>query len=126
MAFIKNANISQIQLVSNVGDPAGNPSASKAWIYVKNNLMYLKTDAGVVVGPFGQGGANQLDELSDVNITPSPGKGSVLAHNGSGEFRVQTVGSNGQILSAQSGQTLGLQWVDNKGEDAYILALIGL
>ena len=54
------------------------------------------------------GGAGSLDGLSDVAIT-SQAKGDILASNGT-NFVDLTVGTNGQVIVADSGETTGIKW----------------
>lgn len=52
-----------------------------------------------------------LDDLSDVAITGAA-KGDILVHNGT-NFVDLTVGTNGQILSADSAEATGVKWITN-------------
>ena len=55
----------------------------------------------------------ELDDLTDVEIG-TPSKGSILAHDGSTWVDVG-VGTNGQVLTADSGQAAGVDWADPTG-----------
>ncbi len=54
------------------------------------------------------GGASQLTDLSDVN-TATPTKGNIMVADGT-DWEVVTVGSNSQVLTANSGQPSGVEW----------------
>lgn len=53
-----------------------------------------------------------LDELTDVDAS-TPAKGDIIAYDGSTLWDKLNVGTNGQILQANSSATLGIEWVDN-------------
>lgn len=55
------------------------------------------------------GSASSLNDLSDVTITGAA-KGDILVYNGTAWVDL-TVGTNGQILSANSAQATGLEWI---------------
>lgn len=81
-------------------DAPATPAAGVVRIYSKTDgLMYIKDDEGTETCLSGSD--------SDVLTT----KGDVLVHTGSGYVRLG-VGSNGQILVADSAEANGVKWVD--------------
>ncbi len=106
------------------GDPTGDPSSGKAWIYVKSSGLYIQTSTGTVIGPFST--VVTLNDLTDVTIT-SGAKGDILARTTTGYVNL-AVGTNGQSLIADSGETTGMRWGSPTAadEDLRILTWMGL
>ena len=53
-------------------------------------------------------------------------KGQIHTHDGSGNQSALSVGTNNQILSADSTETTGLKWIDNSGGSPTISTLLDL
>lgn len=71
---------------------------------------------------------SSLNDLSDVTLSGSEAKGSLLVNNNSVFVNV-AVGSNGQVLVADSAQSAGVAWqtfTSAVDEDAQLLAWLGL
>lgn len=95
--------------VNGGSDPGSTPPSGKTWLYVKSNNLYIKTSAGAVVGPYLTAAANgALDDLTDVTIT-SAAKGDILGKSSTDYVNVP-VGSNGQVLTANSSASAGFDW----------------
>ncbi|MEK2644427.1 beta strand repeat-containing protein [Bdellovibrio sp. BCCA] len=61
--------------------------------------------------PIANGGTGQTTAIAAFNgLSPSTTKGDLIAHDGTNDIRLP-VGTNGQILSANSAQASGLQWI---------------
>ncbi|WP_413613492.1 hypothetical protein [Bdellovibrio sp. HCB-110] len=61
--------------------------------------------------PIANGGTGQTSVLAAFNaLSPLTAKGDVLVRDGTNNIRLP-VGTDGQVLSANSGQTSGLQWI---------------
>lgn len=83
------------------------------WVNTSTDEEYVCTDASVGAANWENttaSGAATLADLTDTTIT-TPAKGSILTHNGS-SWIDKDVGTNGQILVADSGQTAGVRWDD--------------
>lgn len=87
---------------------ASNPAtpASGHWrLFTKSGGLYLMDDAGAVIGPFGVGDTLALDSLWDA-------KGDLVAATGANAAARLAVGTNTQMLAADSTQTTGVRWVN--------------
>jgi hypothetical protein len=61
--------------------------------------------------------AESINDLTDVNYG-TPAKGDILAYNSvSGDYEKLAVGSNSLVLTADSGETLGVKWAAIGGGD---------
>lgn len=61
------------------------------------------------------GGTGQSTQTPAFNaLSPTTTKGDVITHNGTNNVR-QAVGSNGQVLTADSAQTNGIKWAPSSG-----------
>lgn len=130
MANITNANIEFINVQDRISNPTDTPASGFAYIFTKSGGLYIKLDDTTVVGPFGTSGVSSLNDLSDVDtatsppvggellsydgvewipVVASPTKGDLVAYNGTGWVK-QSVGANGSVLTADSGQSTGLSW----------------
>lgn len=83
----------------------GTPAAAVSRIYVKaDGLFYSKDDAGVeTLMSGGSGGAVATDAIWDA-------KGDLAGGTGANTAAKLTVGTNGTILTADSGETTGMKW----------------
>jgi hypothetical protein len=83
------------------------PAASRVVVYAKaDGLMYSKDDAGVetLMSGGAGGGSVATDAIWDA-------KGDLAGGTGANTAAKLTVGSNGTVLMAASGETTGLKWV---------------
>lgn len=117
---LEDADDAYIQTQDLATDPAGTPGAGFAYIYVKNDDLYIKLDDGSVIGPMsaggGGGGPTALDDLTDVDVTSNPpAKGDLFVYNGT-DFVNFDVGTNLQFLTANSATATGLEWVDRPAD----------
>jgi hypothetical protein len=95
--------------VNQSGNPGSTPPSGKTWMFVKSNDLYLKTSGGTIIGPFLTTATNgSLDDLTDVVIT-SAAKGDVVGKSSTNWVNVP-VGSNGEVLTANSSATAGFDW----------------
>ncbi|MEK2646675.1 tail fiber domain-containing protein [Bdellovibrio sp. BCCA] len=61
--------------------------------------------------PIANGGTGQTTATAAFNgLSPSTTKGDLIVHDGTNDIRLP-VGANGQVLSANSAQASGLQWI---------------
>ncbi|WP_374078691.1 tail fiber domain-containing protein [Bdellovibrio bacteriovorus] len=61
--------------------------------------------------PIANGGTGQTSATAAFNgLSPSTTKGDLIVHDGTNDIRL-SVGTNGQVLSANSAQASGLQWI---------------
>lgn len=126
MPIITNAEIPYVRVNNRSDDPSVTPSSGYAYLYIKNNAYYIKNSSGSIIGPIASGVA-ALDDLSDVAITLAQ-KGDVLARTVAG-FVNLAVGSDGEVLTADSGASTGVSWQPSSGgvdEGTQILAWLGL
>jgi len=94
----KLEDISTPSLTYDEGAAPATPASGKVVIYAKSDgLLYSKDDAGTETLVSGAGDASPLTT-----------KGDVFGY-GSADARLP-VGTNGQVLTADSGQTLGIKW----------------
>ena len=106
---LADVDASYINVTSRSTDPGSSPSSGKAWIYVKTGNLYLKKSDGTVVGPFLTTASNgSLDDLTDVVVT-SGAKGDLIAKTTTNWVNVP-VGTNGQLLVADSTASSGVSW----------------
>lgn len=122
---LTTADTAYINMQDRTIDPAATPASDYGFVYIKNGALYLKLDDGSYVGPIVPSTVTDLNSLSDVTVS-SPTKGMLLAYNGTG-WNTLASGSNGQVLSANSATSTGLEWVDNTADtsDAELLAILG-
>lgn len=79
-----------------------------AW--VNGALDLADADARTGTLPLGSGGTGQTTKTAAMNgLAPTTTKGDLLVHNGTDVIRLG-VGSNNQILTADSAQTAGVKW----------------
>ncbi len=76
-----------------------------------------------VVTSVSGGGATELTDLSDVN-TAGVTKGNLLVADGT-DYEAVAVGSNDQVLTADSAQSEGVKWADAAGGDG-LLSWLGM
>lgn len=126
MARISEANIDFINLQDRSADSDATPNAGFSHLYVKNNALFIRLDDNTIT-QIGGSSVSALDDLSDVDLSsPAPATGTILVYNGV-NFVPLSAGSNGQLLSADSGEATGLLWTNAiSDDDARLLALIGL
>lgn len=61
--------------------------------------------------PIANGGTGQTSAVAAFNgLSPSTTKGDVIVHDGTNDVRL-AVGTNGQVLSADSAETSGVKWI---------------
>lgn len=75
-------------------------------------------------GAIGGGGASAINDLSDVTITGAS-KGDMVVYNGSAWVDL-TVGSNDQVLTADSAEAAGVKWAAASGGGGSYTALDAL
>ena len=73
----------------------------------------LETDGAGNLSWAAAGGSPAMNDITDVTVTAAA-KGDILVYNGSAWVDL-TVGSDGQILSSNSAQATGLEWVADGG-----------
>lgn len=126
MARITEANVAYLNLQDRSADPTDTPTTDYGFLYIKNDGLYIKLDNGNVVSVISS--VSGLNDLTNVDIaTTPPATGTLLAYDGS-NFVSVPVGTDGQLLSADSGETTGLSWVTNisaTDDDARIFAILG-
>jgi hypothetical protein len=90
--------------VVTVSDTApSSPSQGDLWFATTTGQTFIYFDAfWVEVGPI------QVDDVVDRLVT----KGDLLVAKSGNEVDVLGVGSNGQVLTADSAQTLGVKWAE--------------
>ena len=107
------------KITYNEGSAPSTPAASKVVTYAKSDgLMYSKDDAGtetLMSGGAG-GGAVATDAIWDA-------KGDLAGGTGANTASKLTVGSNGQVLTADSTQTTGLIWATPSAGSAWTSTL---
>lgn len=128
MAKISEANINYINLQDRSTDSDVVPDTDFAHLYVKNNSLFIRLDSGTAI-EIGTSSVSSLDDLSDVDLSsPVPALGTLLAYDGA-NFIPLSVGADGEVLTADSGQAEGVAWTVGGGsatdDDARLLALIG-
>lgn len=109
MARINAADIDYINLQDRSTDSDVVPSTNFAHLYIKNNELYIRLDDGSVINITSTASLNDLSDV-DVASTP-PALGTLLAYD-SANFVSLSVGTNGQILKANSGAAEGVEWAD--------------
>lgn len=87
------------------GDPVNNFLVSDSSNYVTNTPSAARTAMGVAVGSDVQAFDAQLTDVS--GMTPS--KGSIVASTAS-NLALESVGTDGQVLTADSTQSNGIDW----------------
>jgi hypothetical protein len=98
------AGSSKVQ-VSNGDGVSGNPTVD-----VNESNLAINNIGGTLA--INKGGTGQTTALSAFNaLSPLTAKGSILSHNGSNNVELP-VGTNGQILIADSAQSSGLRWAN--------------
>lgn len=74
--------------------------------------------------PIANGGTGQTGQTAAFDaLAPTTSKGDLVAHDGTDNIRV-AVGTNGQVLQADSTQTAGVKWADGGGGSAGELNVI--
>ena len=102
MAKASNNEFPSVLFTDGTADPS-TPSANTARLFVKDDSgagLYLIDDAGAVTGPF--------VDASGAGASPLTTKGDVYTY-GTADARL-AVGSDGQYLTADSGEATGLAW----------------
>ena len=96
----------------------GTPSTGRVALYAKaDGKLYCKDDAGTETDLTSSGGAVATDVIWDA-------KGDLAAGTGANTAVKLTVGSDGQVVQAESGQTTGLAWVDDPANLTRLSAII--
>ena len=122
-ALLVNANIdpaaaiaySKLNLTNSIVNADINSSAAIA--YSKLNLTGSINLASDVTGtlPIANGGTGQTTQTAAFDaLAPSTTKGDLIVHNGTDNIRV-AVGSNGQVLQADSTTASGVKWASSSG-----------
>lgn len=89
-------NIASIRFKEQGSNPSTPPSGF--WnVYAKSTGIFVIDDAGAVTGPFGAGGSSPLTTKGDIYTFSTV------------DARL-AVGTNGQMIVADSGETLGIKW----------------
>lgn len=103
--FNPGADAAGLNVGSHAGDP-GTPSNGDVWYdSTANELTARINGANVALGAAG-GGSVATDAIWDA-------KGDLAGGTGANTAARLAVGTNGQILSADSGETTGLKWITN-------------
>ena len=86
------------------------PATSEKTFTLPNASATILTDNAAVT--IAQGGTGQTTQTAAYNaLSPTTTKGDIEVHNGTNVTR-QAVGSNGQVLMADSAQTSGIKYAD--------------
>lgn len=83
------------------------PSSDTHKIYAKSDGLYVLNSAGTEVGPLGSGGgATELDDLTDVDLTTPPTDGQVLTYDdGSETWRAGTIAAGAALTVKEADGT---------------------
>ncbi len=95
------AEINSIRLIEQ-GSAPSTPASGYSSIFAKADGLYIVDDAGGVTGPF-KAVTLGSDTLWDA-------KGDLVVGSGANTATKLTVGSNGKVLTANSGATEGVEW----------------
>jgi hypothetical protein len=100
--------------VPGYSDSADIQAALRAYHYGSYDFDINETDPANLINPSVAYTINNLqDQINEVDAIPSTvltGKGSLISASSASTVSTLTVGSNGQVLTANSGTTSGLQW----------------
>ena len=100
---------------TNLGLGTAATSASTAFATSGANINITSLTGLTTALSIAQGGTSATTALGAINaISPLTTKGDLAAHNGTNNVRV-SVGSNGQILTADSTNANGVKWGNNVG-----------
>lgn len=101
-----------VKIIYVEGSAPSTPSGSRVVMYAKSDgLMYSKDDAGVeTLMSSGSSGAVATDALWDA-------KGDLAGGTGANTASKLTVGTNGMVLVAASGETTGMKWAWPPGHE---------
>jgi hypothetical protein len=89
--------------------PASGVVKSNGTVLSSSNVNLASEVTGTL--PIGNGGTGQTTVTAAFDaLSPLTTKGDILTNNGTNDIRV-AVGTNGQVLSANSAQTSGLEWI---------------
>ena len=95
-------------------DSADIQAALRAYNYGSYDFDINETDPANLINPSIAYTINNLqDQISQVDAIPSTvltGKGALISASSASTLSTLSVGSNGQVLTANSGTTSGLQW----------------
>ena len=110
-------DIQETSDVVSVNGQTGAGSLSSTHVPEGTNKYYteerVSANTEVAANTTHRGLTNNPHSVTIDQVTTATSKGDLIAHSGV-EHVVQGVGSNGQILQADSTQASGLRWADNK------------
>lgn len=95
------AEITSIRLAEQGSTPS-TPASGYSSIYAKSNGLYIVDDAGTATGPF--------KAVTLANDTLWAAKGNIAVATANDTATVLAVGTNGQVLTADSGEATGVKW----------------
>lgn len=110
-------DIQETSDVVSVNGQSGTVNLTSTEIPEGDNLYFtnarVASQADVAANTAHRALTNNPHSVTLDQVTSASTKGDLLGHNGTSHV-VQGVGSNGQVLEADSGEASGLKWVNNK------------
>lgn len=100
------ATIDAVNMVEQASDPAA-PATGRWKYYFKAGGLYIIDDAGVVTGPLGVTGSGGGDVATD---TLWDALGDLAVGTGTDSAVRVPVGTDGEVLVADSGEAAGVKW----------------
>lgn len=118
-----NADIQEALRLYHYGEPTGTGTGQHDPFNTSGPALKTSSVAGALYSLQSQ--ISVLQGTNGITATAFTAKGSILAGTGVSAYSALPVGSNGQVLTANSGQTTGLQWVSPEVTLSNIVTLSG-